>query len=333
MTVPTDNWVDDFLTISRRKIPVKVGFLRQNELKFYPENPRIYSIISSDGNIPGQSDIERKLADLEHVKRLVHSIRANGGLIDPLIVRDGDYVVLEGNSRLAAYRILSRFDAIQWGKVKVQLLPKDIPDELVFALLGKYHIIGRKDWAPYEQAGYLYRQHKNYGIDPSEIAKEMGLGPKEVGHLINVYSFMVKHNDNNVTRWSFYDEYIKSRDIRKAREGHSEMDKTVVRKIKTGEIREAIEVRKKLKIIAKASGSILNDFLEKEGSFNRSYERASARGYDNEWYNRLHKFREFLLSDDARSDFSEMEDGHRKKCVYELKKINEAIEKILKRIK
>ncbi len=94
----------------------------------------------------------------EHVKELKESIKSNGGLIDPIIVRDGDFVVLEGNSRLAAYRILYKTDPIKWAKIKVTLLPKDIPESAVFTLLGQYHIVGKDPWDPYEQAGYLYRR-------------------------------------------------------------------------------------------------------------------------------------------------------------------------------
>jgi hypothetical protein len=146
------------LTLAGREIPVIHRFLSQVALKFYPENPRIYSMISADEKTPSQLEIEHRLGDMDHVKQLVQSIRANGGLLDPIIVRDGDCVVLEGNSRLAAYRLLAKSDPIKWGKVKCCLLPSTIEESLIFALLGEYHIIGRKDWAPYEQAGYLYRR-------------------------------------------------------------------------------------------------------------------------------------------------------------------------------
>jgi len=331
MPVATESWVDTTLTIGKKEISVKEGFFRQVDLMFYPENPRIFSIISGDGYKPTQKEIEQKLSEMEHVKQLVQSIRENGGLTDPIIVRDQDYVVLEGNSRLAAYRILSRNNPIQWGKIKVKLLPGDIQDDLIFALLGQYHIIGRKDWAPYEQAGYLYRRHKNHGADSTDIAREMGLSVKMINHLIHVYEFMVKNKDTDITRWSYYDEYLKSRAIRKARESNPEIDKIVVKKIKSREIEKAIEVREKLSIIANAGGSILNDFLEKEDSFDRAYERASAKGIDNVWYKRLHKFREFLLSEEVKHDFSDMDEAHKKKCEFELRKIRAAIDFVLSR--
>lgn len=48
------------------------------------------------------------------------------------------------------------------------------------------------------------------------------------------------------------------------------------------------------------------------------------------WVKRLHKFREFIISDAAMEELAEMDNGHRKKCLFELKKIKEAIDFILK---
>lgn len=216
MTTNSSIWINDTITIQKKEIIVKSGKMRQSDLQFFPENPRIYSIVSRESGDTSQDFIEKRLGEMDHVKQLMQSIRANGGLTDPLIVREGDNIVLEGNSRLAAYRILAKLDPIKWGFVKVRLLPQDVGQDLVFALLGEYHIIGRKDWTPYEQAGYLYRRHMNHGISISDMAKEMGLSTKYVGKLIKVYSFMVDHNDNSIDHWSYYEEYLKSAPVSRA---------------------------------------------------------------------------------------------------------------------
>ncbi len=115
----TDNGFSrDTITLRSKEMEVKTGFIPQADLTFYPENPRVYSIVSADDREPSQDEIETALTGREHVKKLVHSIKANGGLTDPLLVREGDLVVLEGNSRLAAYRLLFARDPLKWGKVK-----------------------------------------------------------------------------------------------------------------------------------------------------------------------------------------------------------------------
>lgn len=122
----TMEMVNDTITLRGEEIPVKVGYLSQTELKFFPENPRIYSIISSWEVKHVQEDIQRILIRREHVKQLITSIKANGGLTDPVLVQDESFIVLEGNSRLAAYRALAEKDPIKWGLIKCELLPKDL---------------------------------------------------------------------------------------------------------------------------------------------------------------------------------------------------------------
>lgn len=327
-----DGWTDGSLTLTGKEIPLRTGYMDVGDLRFYPENPRLYSIVCSGDDEPSQAIIQKKLAGMEHVKQLVQSIRANGGLTDPLIVRDGDFVVLEGNSRLAAYRLLSGNDPIKWGKVKVSLLPQNISDNLVFALLGEYHIIGKKDWAPYEQAGYLYRRYKNHGVEPAVMAAEMGLSKQAIGHLIEVYAFMVQHGDEVVERWSYYDEFLRHNSIKRARREHPKIDGVFVEKVKSGEIPKAVEVREKLTKIATTGGKVLKAFVTGEGSFESCYDRAIARGADNTWYKRLNKFREQLADPDLKDIFLEMNEAHRKKCVFELKKIKRIVDGVLSKI-
>jgi len=328
----TDSWAEGALTLSGKEIPVHTGFLRVGELQFYPLNPRLYSIVSAGEKDPSQEAILKKLVAMDHVRQLVQSIRANGGLTDPLIVRDGDFVVLEGNSRLAAYRILAANDPIKWGMVKCTLLPKDISESMVFALLGEYHIIGKKDWAPYEQAGYLYRRYTQHGVEPAKMAQEMGLSTKMVGHLINIYAFMVKHGDNAVDRWSYYDEFLSHHTIRRAREEYPDLDNIFVKKVKSGEISKAVDVREKLTKIADIGGKVLKPFVSGESTLDTCYDRAVARGADNAWYKRLCKFHEQLADPDLKDVFLNMSEAHRKKCLYEIKKISRILDSLIKKI-
>lgn len=141
-------WVDGSITLRGREIPVQTGKMRQADLQFYPANPRIYTAISRSSGSPSQDEIELHLTEMEHVKGLVQSIRIHGGLIDPVLVRGGDNMVLEGNSRLAAYRLLAKLDPIKWGEIKVTLLPTNVSNTDVFALLGEYHLKGKTEWKP-----------------------------------------------------------------------------------------------------------------------------------------------------------------------------------------
>lgn len=323
---------DDSITINGKEIPIKVGVIEQEKLKFYPENPRIYSIIYAGEKTPSQEEIEERLSAKEYVNVLVQSIKANGGLTDPLIVRGGDFVVLEGNSRLAAYRILAKKEPIKWGKVKCKILPKDISDDLIFTLLGEYHIIGRTDWQPYEQAGYLYRRHKLQGIPLEVMQNELGLRKSEISHLIEVYLFMVKHNDTDINRWSYYEEYHKSNQIKKIRDEIPKFDEIIVNKIKTGEIAKAIDVREKLIPITKASPKIIKKFVSGQTDFEETYARAIAGGAGNVVFERFHRFREWLASGSIEDDILDNEEQLVKKCIFELVKIQKRVENILNKV-
>ncbi len=326
-------WVDDFITIGRQEVPVRNGVLPIHDLKFYVDNPRIYSFIERQNSIPSQDEIYHRLRRMEHVKILLQSIRANGGLSDPMLVKGGDLMVLDGNSRLAAYRTLAEGDAIAWGQVKVRLLPADISEKLVFALLGEYHLIGRKDWAPYEQAGYLYRRHVMHEISVQEMADEMGMSARRIKHLVDTYQFMLDHDENDVNRWSYYDEYLKSNAAKRARQENPGLDEIVVTKIKVGEIETARDVRDKLvKIldVPKAGPQPLKILKSGDDSFDRAFESARARGVDNMWLNRFKRFRRELQDENLIPDMDQMSAEQRQKCLFELGKIQQSILRIPK---
>jgi len=66
---------EDFMTISGEKIKVQDCWLPQHDLKYYPENPRIYSIVYQGDTAPTQAEIEERLIEKEHVKQLYQSIK------------------------------------------------------------------------------------------------------------------------------------------------------------------------------------------------------------------------------------------------------------------
>ena len=321
------------ITLRRREIPIVRCMRRQRDLQFYTKNPRIYSLVWEDGEEPDQESIQVALGRMEHVKELVQSIRANGGVTDPLFVLDGQNTVLEGNSRLAAYRLLEKEDPLRWAEVKCDVIASTISEDDVFSLLTQYHIVGRKDWAPYEQAGIFWRRHKDEGISLEQIAQEvkaLGLSIKRIRHWIAVYDMMVKHNDNSAHRWSYYDELLKSREIKKAREEHKNFDRIVVGKIKSGEIARADDVRKKVHKIAKAGGKTLNKFLATPKSLEDCFEKAQARGVSNVLLQKMHRFREAVVGPDAKDELLGMPENQQKKCVYEMKRIRTALSKWIK---
>src|ERR1700687_1559454 len=134
MLVDMSDATSDFLLLRNKRIPVQLAEVPHGQLQFYLENPRLYSLVRSGGQDPTQEEVQEVLSGMDHVKQLVQSIKDNGGLIDPEIVQGGTNIVLEGNSRLASYRVLADQDPIKWGKLRAKILPSDIGEAEIFAL-------------------------------------------------------------------------------------------------------------------------------------------------------------------------------------------------------
>ena len=319
---------DQSMRLHNTDIPTRTVEIPHAKLQFYVDNPRIYSIVRAMGAEPTQEEICTQLQQLEHVKVLKDDIRDNGGLIDPLIVRDGDFVVLEGNSRLAAIRWLATKEAVRWAKVKCTLLPADIDERLVFALLGQYHVKGKKDWLPFEKAGFLFRRYKNHKLELATVATELGIPKSEAAHLVRVYQFMLDHEERERERWSYYDEYLKSRKIEKARQEFPDFDDFIVGEIRSGRIPTAMELRDRLPVICAGPTKTLRRYATAKLTFEDAYEASVDAGGDNSELKKLRRFRHWLALADTEEDLCEAKKAIRDALVYELKEIEKRARKL-----
>ena len=287
------------IQIQNETIEYKERELRVDDLKFWPENPRVYSALrlKLSGEEPTQKDIEEVMTSLENVKRLRSSIKAFVGLTHPLFVRNG--VVIEGNSRLAAYRLLCRVDKIRWAKVRCNVLPDDMSDDLVFALIGSIHIDGVTEWTPFEQAGYLFR-HLQKSKKPIEaIAKDCGLTPSKSKLYVKVYETMLANEDTDQSKWSYYYEMLKHNEIVSKSASNPELNliDTLCQKIKDGSISKATDLRDIAKL-AKANSADANTaliaFLNDEESLSSAVAKVSEEDKKKHAHDVASKFRELL---------------------------------------
>ena len=275
------------------------------------------------------------MKQMDHVKKLKLSIESNGGLIDPLIVRKGDYVVLEGNSRLAAYRILCATDPIKWGMVKCLLLPSDIPDTAIFQLLGQYHIVGRKDWSPFEQGGYLYRRMKTTKYPVEKMAKELGITLSSAKNFVDVYSFMVEHDDVTPDRWSYYEEYLKNRSIKEERKKDPELDEIIVEKIKSGEIEKAQDMRKLGDIIAidtDASKNAINEIKTGTLTIVEAHNDLNVEVQLSDIIKQFERFRKNISTVDIIKSVLNSDEESKTRMMFEINQIQRRLSKIIDKI-
>lgn len=323
------------ITIGKKVYEVTETQLNQCELLFYEDNPRVYSILRANGGTPTQKEIEEKMTSMDHVKQLRLSIEQNGGLIDPLIVvkRGSDLVVLEGNSRLAAYRLLAEKDPVKWQKVRAQILPEEISENDIFTLLGQYHLVGRKDWSVFEQAAYLYRQKKASNLENDILAKNVGLTEGKVKSYLEVYEFMLEHNDLKPDRWSYYEEYLKSRGIKKYRGTSSKIDEVFVQQVKTGTIKQAMDVRTVFSEIAKTPGKtankVMEDIIAGKTNIYDGFDRLKATGKTTDNYKHIDKFYKLISEDDVQTAIK-LEATTNRDIAFKLKQIRKAVDKLIK---
>lgn len=266
---------DSNMSIDGKEFPTKIGELDQSELKFYPDNPRVYTSIYDAGDEPDQKTIEEHMCVLPHVAKLKREIAHHQGLLDPVIVRDKTFDVLEGNSRLAAYRLLRGKRKYQ--KMRCVILPADIHENYIFAYLGQIHINGKTPWAAHEKARYLQREEGKRG-SLATLSKQIGLTPAEGRKMVTSIELMHKHGDTQHDHFSYYLAYLGNRAAQAAAKEYPKLEKIVATEIKNGTFVKATEFRDALtpvckdrtalkKLLSKKFDlSVALDFLEQKGS-------------------------------------------------------------------
>lgn len=311
------------------------------KLKFYPDNPRVYSVLNVDEKTPSQDDIFKKMCQLESVKELKENIKNNGGLTDPIIIQDGTNIVLEGNSRLAAYRLLYKQkdntaeEKEKWSKIRCEILPEDITKTDILVLLGQYHVTGKTNWDPYEQASYLYRWHKNSRMPVKEMATRLGLKNADAQKMINVIEFMKEKNDNDIHHYSHYLEYIAHKDLSEYRENNPELDSVMVAAISSNSIKKAEDIRK-LKTIAtsalkkhnKTAVKQLEAIKNGEKNIYDAYDSLEKTGVLDSAYKKLSGFRQVIAKNEFTNQLKDFSEPG--KVEYELRNTIRLLQKIQK---
>ncbi|WP_100809624.1 ParB N-terminal domain-containing protein [Microbacterium sp. BR1] len=142
-------------------------YLRVDELTLDTRNPRLVTAAA-----PSQKSLLRQLYEQESLDELAQSFVDNGYFAEePLVVvkENGEWVVVEGNRRLATLKLLLdeslRADLKVDGWPELSIAQRDriveVPcvkydnREEVFPFLGFRHITGAKKWAPFQKARFI----------------------------------------------------------------------------------------------------------------------------------------------------------------------------------
>jgi len=173
---------------------LKIEFKDVDLLMLDDDNPRLSAI----GNTNSQDDLVKVLWNEMAVSEVALSIAANGYFEEePLFIVPGDpnkskqkgkFVVVEGNRRLAAVKLLRDVELRRL--VKATDLPR-ITDKQCRALdqlpvsiypnkkalweyFGFRHVNGPKEWDSFSKAAYIASVRRKYDVPLNEIARRIG---------------------------------------------------------------------------------------------------------------------------------------------------------------
>ncbi len=176
------------------KLP-KIEFIEIAKLNFDPHNPRLPTTVL---NTKDESEVIAWMLKDASILELMGAIGEKGFFpAEPLLVcaekgKSDSYIVVEGNRRLAALKLLSRPDLAAQKKASIQSIiseanytPQKVPAIIydtraeILDYLGFRHITGVKSWRPLAKAKYLKdlkKQYEKLSLDQQfiHLAKAIG---------------------------------------------------------------------------------------------------------------------------------------------------------------
>lgn len=328
-TKSVQEFTDDEMNISGHVIQTKRGKLKHGALRYWVKNPRIYSIVHASEAPLDQAEIELELQSREHVKQLTRDIKHHGGLIDPIIVVDDSFEVIEGNSRLAAIRWLShKVDPIKFGELRCIVLPREVDDAVIYSYLNQEHMEGKTEWSPYEQAGVIYRLIES-GMTTDNLSTEMNITKQKAQKMFDVYEFMVDHGEDKPHRYSYYDVYLSNRKAKARRAIEPRLDSRIIETVRRKDM-TAQEFRKKLPMVCKHRKQF-NKFVTGRSSLLGAFEALEEQGKTDSLVVRLRKMHDQVRRIEKK-EFDGLDAKAQQNAKYRLNKIITEVQNLKQKV-
>ena len=134
-------------------------------------------------------------------ERLKNSIRASGGIIQPIILKtygDGLYLCIEGNTRVAIYRELRKYEQDtgrsheKWSTIPA-IINEEMEDLEAHKIRLQVHLVGNRAWDPYSKAKYLHELREVHKMPMSELVDFCGGSKRDVQQSLAAYRDMETH--------------------------------------------------------------------------------------------------------------------------------------------
>ena len=193
--------------------------MKVSDLVFDLSNPRLseYDLTANST----EKEVIKVLWDAMDVRELVMSIAGSGFFPhEPIIVanEDSKNVVIEGNRRLAAVKLLLEPDLVGALNVDVpeishsaRLALQELPivsdtRESAWHYLGFKHVNGPAKWSSYAKSRYIAKVHREFKVPLEDIARQIGDTHKTVQRLYRGLMVLEEADDLKVfsrdDRWN-----------------------------------------------------------------------------------------------------------------------------------
>ena len=173
--------------------------LKVETVSFDTENPRIKKALEKYGDKITEERICFALRSateesngVSSYKRLKDSIRANRGLIMPIIVniKNNKTLCIDGNTRLAIYKELRKEGATgNWSEIRA-IVREDASQPEIEKIRMSAHLVSARDWPAYEKARYLHYLRNLEFMDHGEMIALCGGNKRDIERQIDAYHDM-----------------------------------------------------------------------------------------------------------------------------------------------
>ena len=318
-------------------VDVSDDYIEIYKLKFLKDNPRVYSCTHGETDFDKKTEEEQqeiileKLKEEPSVKNLKPDIKRHGGLMEPILIRHDTMEVIEGNSRLAVYRVLNAgHEEGDWEMIPCHVVSK-LTDRQQAAYLNEIHVKGKTQWSAYEKANFAYVR-KDKGMGFSEIAELFGESETTIRIRIKSIEMMKNNEDDERPHFSYYYVLARNRNIQTRMVNEGGFDNLLLDIKKLGSDEEsntftAQDLRNKLPIVLDKP-KVLRKYIAGEIDLDSAYQRAKISKVEE-------NVREAtaLLTDVSKSRVSQLEPSRFNAFKQDVRKLSRETDKIANMMK
>lgn len=190
-----------------------------NNIRFDPTNPRILDLLQHNPDW-GHAEIKDHFLygkGKNNIKKLKEDIKIANQLFEPITIRKiehtDEYIVVEGNQRLAAHHWLNDIDKDtslpNWPKIDVIII-SDFKKVELEQFLYFIHVEGKDQWKAYNKALKIVSLLEEF--TPEEVHKKFDLTVKNINEMKETID-VIKKNRLNENKYSIISWLVKCRDL------------------------------------------------------------------------------------------------------------------------